>query len=146
MDPGQQICIRYPTKTAVNVLLFGNRLVATGGPMTCASTEPDYMDALFRLLADSCRRTLLEVLFSGPPEKPLGDVVDQVVAESTTGGTGFLNDERVTTELHHKHLPAIGEHGFVDYDRERNTVTYRRSEKLESLLEVLDELDGDAQQ
>jgi hypothetical protein len=35
---------------------------------------------------------------------------------------------------------------FVDYDRERNTVTRRRSEKLESLLEVLDELDGDAQQ
>ena len=109
--------------------------------MTCTSTRSDPTDALLRLLADSCRRTLLEVLVSGPAERSLGDVVDQLVAESTAGDRSFPDGEQITTELHHKHLPAIGEHGFVDYDPEQNTVTYLPSENLEALLEFLDELE-----
>lgn len=111
--------------------------------MTCTSTRSDRTDALLRLLADSCRRTLLEVLVSGPPEQSLGDVVDQVVAESTASDLSFPDGEQITTELHHKHLPAISEHGLVDYDPSKNTVTYLPSENLESLLEFLDELEAD---
>lgn len=111
--------------------------------MTCASTRSEPVDDLLRLLADSCRRTLLHVLGTGPSEKPVDDVVDRVVAESVTDGRTPPDRGRIRTELHHKHLPRLDERDVVDYDPERSTVRYQGCEDLEALLDSIEALETD---
>jgi len=113
--------------------------------MTCTSTESESLDELIRLLTDSCRRTLLHVLVTGPHDQSVDDVVDQVVAESEARGARPTDRGRIRSELHHKHLPTLDDRGVVDYDPANNAVTYLPDEDLESLLEFVDTLITDGE-
>lgn len=112
--------------------------------MTCASTRSESIDSLLRLLADSCRRTLLNVLVTGPDEQSVDEVVDQVIADSRSGGQLPPDSSRVATELHHKHLPRLDDNDVVDYDAGQNVVRYHQSEDLEALLDSIADLENDA--
>ncbi|WP_232702100.1 DUF7344 domain-containing protein [Halobacterium wangiae] len=113
--------------------------------MTATPTQSESIDALLRLLADSCRRTLLQVLVAGSPEQSVDDVVRRVVAETSTVGVDPPDTDRVRAELHHKHLPTLDDHDVVDYDPGQRTVTYRPDDDLESLLAFVAELEDGAE-
>lgn len=55
------------------------------------------------------------------------------------------NDEppasrRLTVILHHSALPALADAGLVEYDSQTNTVRNRDGSRLESALDLLDEV------
>jgi len=88
-----------------------------------------------RLLAIPRRRTVVSFLASRPDgEIPLDDLV-AVVAECERPSSGpGTHRERVTTDLHHVHLPKLEGAGVLFYDLDDLTVEYHGSERLESLL------------
>ena len=100
-------------------------------------------DELYRLLASERRRAVVSFLASRTDDMvPLDDVVAVVVeSECPDSGPG-THRERVTTELHHVHLPKLDDAGVVFYDDEDWTVEYHGSKRLESLLAATEGSDG----
>lgn len=88
-------------------------------------------DAMFRALADKRRRRLLIALLEHDPgdDLPVPDVVrpdDQPV-------------ETLGLELHHVHLPVLEDRGFVEWDREANSVSAGPNfEEIRPFLELMD--------
>jgi len=94
------------------------------------------VDAGFGAVADARRRYALYYLRER--ESATLDELATVVAgwraarEDPTGGVTPADRDRVRTELHHVHLPALASAGAVSYDADAGVVT------LESLSPFLD--------
>ena len=98
-------------------------------------------DELLELVADETRRTVLRTLV----DREVGRVrVDELASTvvATAGpsvGNRSASYETVRTRLHHRHLPRLAAAGVIEYEEERCTVRYYRNERLEALLEFLEE-------
>lgn len=85
------------------------------GPTGPASERERQLDRLFRLLSSQTRRELLRILDHG--HHPVS--IRRLAAELSETGS----DETTTRiELYHRHLPALEAAGFVDWNRENETV------------------------
>lgn len=104
--------------------------------------------ALLALTKPQRRRVLHRVA-----DEPGATSVDQLAAQlrqneaDSEEGDGDGNDGQRRVELHHRHLPMLGDAGVVSYDAETGTV--RRGEhfrEVYSLLQALDDHRDDAPQ
>lgn len=70
-----------------------------------------------RLLSDERRRTTLAILETERTPIDLPDLAKAVATrEVDTGSSESERVERVTTALHHNHLPKMDQLGVIDYD------------------------------
>lgn len=77
-------------------------------------------DELLALLADSCRRRVLEVLLDANPDGRLTlEELSTRVDDETVGDETLC---ALTVALHHRHLPKLAEAGLVEYDPDTRTV------------------------
>lgn len=82
-------------------------------------------DELADLLSDPHCRFLLKYLRERDGPASVATVTRYVVAEITDTAPEDVSDDvqrRVQTWLHHGQLPALAEHGVVDFDPEAGTV------------------------
>ncbi|WP_209019637.1 DUF7344 domain-containing protein [Halorussus marinus] len=102
-------------------------MLADAGPR---GAEPDApTDAVFDAVADARCRSLLDHL----AERADGERIETAVAD--------LADEVDVDCLHHAVLPKLDDAGFLDYDAESRTVSYRSEPRLEAVLAATDDLD-----
>ncbi|WP_232702358.1 DUF7344 domain-containing protein [Halobacterium wangiae] len=93
------------------------------------------IDELHRLLASARRRTVVSYLAAHPRGAVPFDELLAIAVESEYPTTGPRTHRvRVTTDLHHVHLPKLDAAGVVTYDPVAGTVEYHESATLESLL------------
>lgn len=104
----------------------------TGHP-TYSPVDRDNLDALFRALANECRRELVSVL-----ERRATSHVDVETLAHQLAATGAVDDRTAVTELHHVHLPMLDEAGVLEYDHERGVVEYLGSRTACRLLSIVD--------
>ncbi|WP_440991727.1 DUF7344 domain-containing protein [Haloarchaeobius baliensis] len=100
------------------------------------------LDSMLDVLSNRYRRRLLVALLDHNPQE--GD--DPQVPDDVRLGDEEL--DQLMIELRHVHLPKLAESGFVDWDRETNTIqTGPRFEEIRPLLELMvahaDELPDD---
>src|SRR6056297_4062844 len=93
------------------------------------------LDACLILLADPCRRRLLEHLrHHGNREVQIDDLVDQLYqAEPATIDGQQTSRDQLAIQLHLSHLPKLVDHGIVEHDHERGTIEYRPDEQIEAV-------------
>lgn len=91
------------------------------------------LDQVFRSLSHTVRRRILTALMSENPRT-------QATVETMQFRPEGRQQERVSLDIHHSHLPQLDQAGFVDWNPETGTVA--RGEKFEQirpLLELMDE-------
>lgn len=93
--------------------------------------ERSIPDATFRALADVHRRRLLIALLEQDPG-------DELFAPDVVG-SGDPTVETIALELRHVHLPMLDDRGFVEWDREANSVSAGPNfEEIRPLLVLMD--------
>ena len=92
------------------------------------------IDDLLASLSDWRRRAVLRHLAARDDDGP---VVIEAVAAAVAPEAA--DEERLRVHLHHRHLPALDDAGLVAYDPASRTVQYRRDDRAEALLTLLDE-------
>ena len=101
------------------------------------------LNELYHLLASSRRRTLLKYLITRPNQPvPMEDLVAIVVESECPEREPATHRVRVSTDLHHVHLPKLADAGILSYDTAAEAVKYHRSEEIETLLAASNEIDG----
>lgn len=92
---------------------------------------------LHQLLASERRRLLLSQLMTHSDDPAsVDDLVEGIIEHEYPDPGPETHRIRIEIDLHHVHLPKLADAGIVDYDPIAETVRYRRSQKLESLLEA----------
>jgi hypothetical protein len=106
-------------------------------------------DDAFHLLSNSRRRAVMRRLLEVEGSTELGDLAEHVAAlENGCERSELSSDDRkrVYISLYQGHLPKLAEHGVVDYDQARGTVTPRPL--VRAFVPYLDEtplsVDGEA--
>lgn len=99
------------------------------------------LDQQFKALSHPTRRRILLTLDEHNPR-------DEEEFESTAFRTADQELAPLTQPLYHKHLPHLADAGFIEWDRDTNTITRGpRFEDIEPLLELIrthqDELPDD---
>lgn len=84
-------------------------------------------DACLELLADDRRRRVVQQL------RVESDTTLEALAESLADD----DRERLTTELHHNHLPKMADHGVLEYDPRSGAVLYDPDDSLETLVDAV---------
>ena len=91
---------------------------------------------LFEALSHEYRRRVLIAVAQQNPQDE-----DEIVSEATDDD--HEDDEaleQLQLELYHAHLPKLDEAGFIDWDRESETITRGpRFEEIEPLLKLIHE-------
>lgn len=84
-------------------------------------------DAVFHLLQNSRRRAVLRIFIAhSEGDIAIGDVADRVAAwenNTTVSSLSSMDRQRVYIALYQSHLPKLDDHGVIDYDRNRGTVS-----------------------
>lgn len=92
-----------------------------------ASLEPERIDTMMDALRDQTRRRVLLALLTDVPKR-------------TRALGREAGPENAETLLYHVHLPKLDEAGYVDWDREANTVTRGpKFHEVEPLLRLLED-------
>lgn len=95
-------------------------------------------DDLYRLLGSERRRAVLSSLADSDGPVAVDELVDDVAeGERPDPGPGSHRD-RITTDLHHVHLPILADAGVIDYDPVAGTVRYDPPAKLDVLVDAID--------
>lgn len=98
-------------------------------------------DDLFELLASERRRAVVSYLATGPADAAqLEELVAVLVANECPGSGPGTHRERVSTAIHHVHLPKLERVGVLSYDPRSGAVHYHGSERLEALLAASDDV------
>ena len=100
--------------------------------VTIRLPEPDRLDELLSLLADSERRTIITHLRDTSTDTAsLADLATALTPDSP-------NDrEHARIRLHHDHLPQLAETPLLSYDPATTTVQYHGDHELETLLDII---------
>lgn len=84
-------------------------------------------DAAFHLLQNSRRRAVLRYLIArGEDDVSMRGVAERVAAwenDTTVSGLTSIERQRVYIALYQSHLPKLDDHGVIDYDRNRGTLS-----------------------
>ena len=104
-------------------------------------------DRIFEILSSARRRRVIRYLkeHAGETEIRRRDLAEQLAAwenETTLSEVTYKQRKRVYTSLYQSHLPKMYEYGFVNYDKNRGTVSLTpESANLDVYLEVIPEGD-----
>lgn len=97
-------------------------------------------DRLFDVLADERRRHALASVVAGESPMSLSELAEAVAERVDSSARDSAADrERILIELHHTHVPALADVGFVEYDRERREV--RRTDAVSFLEPAFERVD-----
>lgn len=97
-------------------------------------------DRLFDALADERRRYALASVVAGESPMSLSELAEAVAErDDSAARDSEVDRNRILIELHHTHVPALADAGFVDYDSERREV--RRTDAASSLEPVFERVD-----
>lgn len=97
-------------------------------------------EELHGLLASERRRHLLSHLSTEDHDPVSTDELVDVIAECEHPDPGpATHRARITTDLHHVHLPKLADAGVVEYDSVAEIVYYTGPDRLESLLTAVEE-------
>jgi DNA-binding transcriptional ArsR family regulator len=100
-------------------------------------------DELFELLASARRREIVAFLARHSGDTVQFENLIAVVAEGEDPDSGPATHRgRVTTDVHHVHLPKLEHAEVLSYDPEAEIVEYHGSERLESLLAASEDAGG----
>lgn len=107
-------------------------------PPYSSSMNDMEVNAVFEVLSDERRRTVLEYLLKRQRPVPVGDLVDSVVAAESNGHARADNRRNeVVVSLHHNHLPKLASSKLIDYDAEKGLITVREAAyTVEPYLEI----------
>lgn len=118
------------------------------------------IDILFAIFSDKRRQYVMKRLVDHDRAMALPDLAEDVAsAENAPSRTEVPGSEgrhrtdvsknrtqRITTSLHHVHLPKMADAGVVEYDPERNTVQASISANLvEHVLALAESSTGDGE-
>ena len=96
------------------------------------STELEDVDAIFESLANVYRRRVLVALMEQHPQED-GDlrVPDDILRDTEVS-------REVTTRMYHVHLPKLDDVGFIQWNRESDTVEIgARFDEIRPLLQLV---------
>ena len=86
------------------------------------------LDDMFAVLSHADRRRILSLLAQHGPGAEF-EIDDFIRAE---------DNQNIKLALHHNHLPKLGQIGFIEWDREANTISQgSHFEEIEPVLELL---------
>lgn len=105
------------------------------------NTDVISVDTLLELLADRRRRQLLHQLRDSEDNAAtVSEVADALLeTESDAEEDEELARRRLTVDLSHNHLPKLTDARIVDYDPRSRIVRYRRHDRVEMLLEFIEQ-------
>lgn len=99
------------------------------------ATDTGAIDELLIALADSQRRAIVRHFHDSARDRAsLAELSDTIRPPSNA-----LTDA-VAVQLHHSTLPRLEAAGLLEYDARTNMIVYRGHDRMESLLDVIDEL------
>lgn len=99
------------------------------------------LDRVLKVLADADRRSLIRYLSDCcETSVKLGTCIDHLKSHRYDGDTGETTD-RLSSVLHHTHLPKLEDTGLIEYDSSTDSVHYRPNPAVDDLLELLEEYD-----
>lgn len=82
------------------------------------------LEERFSLLADPCRRVVIERLDRAASDLTIEGLADHVAAELADASEPADDERRrVLFALHHNHLPRLDDHGVLEYDPAAGTVS-----------------------
>jgi len=97
-------------------------------------------DEALNLIAQQRRRQIIRYLMeNGDRPISIDDLATGVADDVTGNRNGTNQDERLRVELCHAHLPKLETAGVVDFDEDRDIVSYQSRESIEDLLEFVNE-------
>lgn len=111
----------------------GCRGVSDSEQQDC-SAEID-LDSCFALLSDSRRRAVIRYFGERQTHAVDIDELTEYIYANTTDEA--LTHSDILTSLIHIHLPKLSNAGVLEHDPVRHTVTYRGSELMEDVLDVV---------
>ncbi|QLD88598.1 hypothetical protein HWV07_05950 [Natronomonas salina] len=109
----------------------------------------DHADDVFEALSDVQRRKLLVDLLEHNPQtvetiseasREVGGMSEGLKEEYLASDAEISGADKSHVRLYHVHLPMLVEYGFVEWDRESNTVVKgARFDAIRPVLELLEE-------
>lgn len=109
-----------------------------GRPGQGSERDAEWLNSLFLVLADECRRHALRYFITQETDAAaVDDLIEYVQARHWKEFT----DEELQHRFHHFTLPKLVEHDVVEFDARSRTVRYRGPPILADLLEVAEESD-----
>ncbi|WP_436923782.1 DUF7344 domain-containing protein [Halosimplex amylolyticum] len=109
------------------------------------NTQTASTDRIRRLIADPRRRQVLQYLIENDEEAvPIGELIAAIVDSKVPPAAGEDPIERITTELHHVHLPKLADASLADYDRDCETVRSQLDSTAEELRRTVSGLSVEA--
>lgn len=102
----------------------------------------DRLDRELALLANRERREILDRLMAAEAEvATVEDLSRRLTRVAADGGEEQSSStEEARTRLHHVHLPKLEQYDLVEYDPRSGTVRYQPDERVETIVQFLDDL------
>ncbi|WP_435177938.1 DUF7344 domain-containing protein [Halorussus sp. AFM4] len=94
-----------------------------------------HIDSAFDVLSSRNRRAI--VRYFQTTDEPIATVNDLAhhCKEVGSEGNNAVANDRMTAQLHHRHLPKLADAGVIEYDARSETVRYKGDSLTEELLE-----------
>lgn len=104
--------------------------------------NPDRLDRVLALLANRQRREILDRLVESDSEVTTVEELSRYLTRVVTDGgeAESPSTEGARAKLHHVHLPKLEECDLVEYDARSGKVRYRPDERVETIVQFLDDL------
>lgn len=84
------------------------------------------IDVILEILSNRRRRHVLSVLSAAENAVSVTDLVDQLSEWEGDGEASEIERQQLAASLHHTHLPKLADYGFIRYDDQNRTVSWRR--------------------
>ncbi|MFB6080208.1 MAG: hypothetical protein ABEJ81_04345 [Haloferacaceae archaeon] len=95
--------------------------------------EREFVDTLYRLLANQRRRRIVRLLAERSGSMTFGELVDGLRA------AGQTDRDRIALDLHHTHLPMLAEADVVESERDGDRVALTaRGRTTEAVRRITD--------
>ena len=98
------------------------------------------LNAILEILAHHHRREILRALIEAPSDTATVDELTERLARLEADRTGLRpGRDQLEVTFHHVHLPKLTDASLVEYDARSATLRYRPHDRVEELLEMLED-------
>jgi len=105
-------------------------------------SEADRMDKALGALAHEFRRVTLTILWDEQDSIKREALAERLLEYLDEGGfSSSLTQRQLAVDLHHRHLPELAAHGFIQYDIETGQITYTDDPLLDEIFQTAYKVD-----